>query len=175
MAATETVNLYFGSMLVAPGTGVVLNNQMDDFAVSTGVANAFGLRQSELNLVGPGRRPLSSMAPTMLLDRGEAVLAAGGSGGPRIITGVLWSILNTVDGGMAPDAAVAAPRLHHQWSPDTVRTDAAVTPEVRAELEARGHRLVPAEGEAAVQLGVRDAQNLSAASDPRKGGRPAGR
>lgn len=175
LAATETVNLYFGSMLVAPGTGIVLNNQMDDFAVSTAVANAFGLRQSELNLVGPGRRPLSSMSPTMLLDRGEAVLAAGGSGGPRIITGVLWSILNTVDGGMAPDAAVAAPRLHHQWSPDTVRVDAAVGPEVRAELEARGHRLVPAEGEAAVQLGVRDSQGLAAASDPRKGGRPAGR
>jgi gamma-glutamyltranspeptidase/glutathione hydrolase len=175
VAATETVNLYFGSMLVAPGTGIVLNNQMDDFAVSTGVANAFGLRQSELNLVGAGRKPLSSMSPTILLERGEAVLAAGGSGGPRIISGVLWSILNAVDGGMAPDAAVAAPRLHHQWSPDTVRVDAAVPPEVRAELEARGHRLVPAEGEAAVQLAVRDGRGLAAASDPRKGGRPAGR
>lgn len=175
VAATETVNLFFGSMVVPPGTGVVLNNQMDDFAVSTAVANAFGLRQSDLNLVGPGRRPLSSMSPTILLEKGEAVLAAGGSGGPRIITGVLWSILNSVDRGMAPDAAVAAPRLHHQWSPDVVRFDAAVPTDVREELEVRGHRLVPAEGEAAVQLAVRDARGLSAASDPRKGGRPAGR
>ncbi|TPW20745.1 MAG: gamma-glutamyltranspeptidase [Elusimicrobia bacterium] len=175
VAATETVNLFFGSMVVPPGTGVVLNNQMDDFAVSTGVANAFGLRQSDLNLVGPGRRPLSSMSPTILLERGEAVLAAGGSGGPRIITGVLWSILNSVDRGMAPDAAVAAPRIHHQWSPDVVRFDPAVPADVREELEVRGHRLVPAEGEAAVQLAVRDRHGLSAASDPRKGGRPAGR
>lgn len=175
VAATETVNLFFGSMVVPPGTGVVLNNQMDDFAVSTAVANAFGLRQSDLNLVGPGRRPLSSMSPTILLEKGEAVLAAGGSGGPRIITGVLWSILNSVDRGLAPDAAVAAPRLHHQWSPDVVRFDAAVSADVREELEARGHRLVPAEGEAAVQLAVRDAKGLAAASDPRKGGRPAGR
>ncbi|TBR22404.1 gamma-glutamyltransferase [bacterium] len=175
VSATETVNLFFGSMLVVPGAGIVLNNQMDDFAVSTAAANAFGLRQSDLNLVGPGRRPLSSMSPTLLLDRGEAVLAAGGSGGPRIITGVLWAVLNSVAFGMAPDAAVAAPRLHHQWSPDVVRFDPEIPADVREELTVRGHRLVPAEGEAAVQLAVRDARGLAAASDPRKGGRPAGR
>ncbi|MBI5595664.1 MAG: gamma-glutamyltransferase [Elusimicrobia bacterium] len=175
VSATETINHFFGSLLVARGTGIVLNNELDDFAVSTSVPNGFGLRQSALNLIGPGRRPLSSMSPTLVLDKGAPVLAAGGSGGPRIITGVLQAVLGVMDGGLTPDLAVAAPRLHHQWSPDAVYVDAGVGAEVRAVLEDRGHALRPAAGEAAVQLVVKDGPVLRAASDPRKGGRPDGR
>ncbi|MBI3300164.1 MAG: gamma-glutamyltransferase [Elusimicrobia bacterium] len=175
IAATETINLYFGSLLVAPGLGIVLNNQMDDFAISTTAANAFGLRQSELNLVGPGRKPLSSMSPTIILERGSPTAALGGSGGPLIITGTVQSILNAVDGGMAPDEAVAAPRVHHQWSPDVVRFDAEVPAETRALLLKRGHRLEPFAGESAVQMVTRQGGELRGGSDPRKGGRPDGR
>ncbi|MBI2362894.1 MAG: gamma-glutamyltransferase [Elusimicrobia bacterium] len=175
VTATETINHFFGSLLVAKGTGIVLNNELDDFAVSTSVPNGFGLRQSALNLIGPGRRPLSSMSPTLVLDKGAPVLGAGGSGGPRIITGVLQAVLGVMDDGLTPDLAVAAPRLHHQWSPDAVSVDAELPAEARAALEARGHVLKPAAGEAAVQLVVKDGPLLRAASDPRKGGRPDGR
>ena len=175
VTATETINHFFGSLLVAKGTGIVLNNELDDFAVSTAVPNGFGLRQSALNLIGPGRRPLSSMSPTLLLDKGAPFLALGGSGGPRIITATLQTLLGVLDGRLTPDRAVAEPRLHHQWSPDAVSAEGAASGEVLDALRSRGHVLKDAAGEAAVQLVVKDGPVLRAASDPRKGGRPAGR
>lgn len=175
VTATETINLFFGSMLVAPGLGIVLNNQIDDFAISTAAANAFGLRQSELNLIGPGRKPLSSMSPTLVLERGAVVAAVGGSGGPRIITGTVQAILNAFDGQMTPDEAVAAPRVHHQWSPDVLRVEAGIPAGVQEALLSRGHRLEPLLGESAVQMVTFDGLVLRGGSDPRKGGKPAGR
>lgn len=175
VAATETINTYFGSLVVVPGTGVVLNNELDDFTIRTGVPNEFGLLMSERNLISPGKRPLSSMSPTILVERGRAVLAAGGSGGPRIITGTLQTILNVVDFGMSPEKAVAAKRLHHQWSPDRLLVEKGYNADLRRSLEDAGHRFGEYRHEAAVQMVYRKSSGLYGASDPRKGGAPAGR
>jgi gamma-glutamyltranspeptidase/glutathione hydrolase len=127
--------------LVAEGTGVLLNNEMDDFTSVAGAANAFGLIQSEANLPGPGKRPLSSMSPTIVTKDGKAVLVTGSPGGSRIITAVLQVIVNVIDRGMTITEAVAAPRLHHQWMPDEVRIDKGFPPQVIDELKARGHNI----------------------------------
>jgi gamma-glutamyltranspeptidase/glutathione hydrolase len=176
VACTETINLEFGSLLAVPRYGFVLNNQMDDFTSRAGAANAFGLRQSELNRPGPGRRPLSSMSPTIVLDAlGRVEVVAGASGGPRIITGTGQVLLNVLVHGMGAEAGVAAPRVHHQWMPDVLRVDVRLSAE-RARLEAAGHRLEPLTSESAVQVVVRsrDGQVWEAAADPRKGGGTAG-
>lgn len=121
VALTTTVNLHFGAKLLDPGTGLVLNDEMDDFAARPGQPNAFGLVQGSNNSVAAGKRPLSSMSPTLVLDEeGRAVLAVGGAGGPRIITGTLQTLLGVLDHRLSPEQAVAAPRIHHQWLPDIV-------------------------------------------------------
>jgi gamma-glutamyltranspeptidase/glutathione hydrolase len=142
VAVTTTLNGAFGARVVAGETGVLLNNEMDDFTVKPGVPNLFGLVQGPANAIAPGKRPLSSMTPTIVTRDGRLVLVVGSPGGPRIITAVLQVILNLVDHGMGLDAAIAAPRLHHQWLPDTLfvepgRLDAVT----RVELERRGHRI----------------------------------
>ena len=175
VACTETINLVFGSLVVDPATGVIFNDEMDDFAAVPGEPNAFGLIQSESNAVGPGRVPLSSMSPTIGVRDGKAVLAAGASGGPKIITATLQVVLNHVRGGLDPAAAVAAPRLHHQWVPDRVAVEPGVYEEVRRDLEPLGHRVREEAGLGVAQLAVRNADGtLSAAADPRKGGGVAG-
>lgn len=136
---TYTLNLNYGVGLVAEGTGVLLNNEMDDFTSVAGAANAFGLVQSEANLPGPGKRPLSSMSPTIVLKDGKPVLITGSPGGSRIITAVLQVIVNVIDRGMNVSDAVAAPRLHHQWLPDEVRIDKGFPADVIETLKARGH------------------------------------
>ncbi len=121
VACTETINLEFGSMLAVDAYGFCLNNEMDDFTTRRGQANAFGLRQSERNLPSPGKRPLSSMTPTIVLDRGgDVVMIAGASGGPRIITGTMQAMLNVLLFGMDATGALAAPRFHHQWMPNVL-------------------------------------------------------
>ncbi|NNJ24503.1 Glutathione hydrolase proenzyme [Planctomycetes bacterium LzC2] len=170
VACTETINLEFGSLVVTEA-GVVLNDEMDDFAAVPGEPNAFGLIQSEANAVGPGRVPLSSMSPTIGVRDGRAVLAAGASGGPRIISATLQVVLNRVRGGMSPAEAVAAPRLHHQWVPDRVDVEPAMYGAVRRDLEPLGHELRERAGLGVAQIAVRNADGtLSAAADPRKGG-----
>ncbi len=182
VACTETINLLFGSQLDVPQFGFCLNNEMDDFLTRRGTSNAFGLTQSERNLPEPGKRPLSSMSPTIVLDgadvRSASVYAvAGASGGPRIISGTLQALLGTSD---APDAlsSVSRPRIHHQWSPDVVFVEPEVPAEIRDGLTERGHELRERVEIGVVQLIVRVDRNgrahYSAASDPRKGGRPAG-
>ena len=175
VALTTTVNGYFGSSLVTAG-GVVLNNQIDDFTVVRGAPNAFGLVQSEENLVGGGKRPLSSMTPVLVFDASGAVVGcAGGSGGPRIISAVFQALINAFALGQDAATAVAAPRIHHQWTPDAIVADAALPAAAIAALEQRGHQVRSAglAEVAVVQLirirpdGVREA-----ASDPRKGGKP---
>lgn len=139
---TATVNTAFGSKVVVPDTGVLLNNEMDDFAVAPGVPNHFGLVGGEANAVAPGKRPLSSMSPTIVLDaEGEPVLSIGAAGGPTIITQVLLGLLYTLDHDMTPSEAVAQPRFHHQWRPDRVRMERGAVPALAADLRARGHEI----------------------------------
>ncbi|MHC4129074.1 MAG: gamma-glutamyltransferase [Planctomycetota bacterium] len=175
VACTETINLVYGSLVAVPGFGFALNDQMDDFTTRPGQPNAFGLRQSERNLPAPGKRPLSSMAPTILLAEGRPVVVAGASGGPRIITGTLQCILNCVLYDMTPRQAVAAPRFHHQWLPDVLEFEAQWTDEPTiTRLEDLGHRAGRRDDVGIVQLIRAGPDGIRAASDPRKGGAPAG-
>jgi gamma-glutamyltranspeptidase/glutathione hydrolase len=184
VAMTETINLSYGSRVVVPGYGFALNNQMDDFATRPGEPNAFGLVQSELNAPGPGKRPISSMSPTIVLDGAGVVAVAGGSGGPRIISGVTQSLLNVLLFDMEAHDAVTAPRVHHQWLPDVLQVEPGIASDeaLVGALVERGHTVEEADRPlGAVQLirraQLRDAESgWSAASDgTRKGGEPAGR
>jgi gamma-glutamyltranspeptidase/glutathione hydrolase len=175
VALTTTVNGYFGSGLVTAG-GVVLNNQIDDFTVVRGTPNAFGLVQSEENLVGGGKRPLSSMTPVLVFDASGAVVGcAGGSGGPRIISAVFQALIHVFALGQDAARAVAAPRIHHQWTPDAIVAEAELGAAALAGLQRRGHAVRSAGlGEVAVVqlIRVRPDGVREAASDPRKGGAP---
>lgn len=186
VACTETINTEFGSLVGVPDFGFCLNNQMDDFTTVRGQANAYGLRQSDLNLPAPGKRPLSSMSPIIALDRDGRVYAlAGGSGGPRIITGttqVLLAMLLRGDRGGDPGEVVRLPRLHHQWIPNTLRLDeeretslGRWEPETIEALERLGHAVEPIANVANVQA-IRRAPGGTwhAACDPNKGGKPGG-
>ncbi len=173
-SVTTTVNLPFGSRLDV--AGFWLNDEMDDFAREVGKDNAFGLVGGAPNLPAPGKRPLSSMSPTIVLKDGAPVLCAGGSGGSRILTAVEQVALYVLKDGMHPAQALVAPRLHHQADPEEV--DVRHVPEaLAAELSARGHTLREGRFSASVQA-IRIAgpgpKRLAAASDPEKGGRPAG-
>jgi gamma-glutamyltranspeptidase/glutathione hydrolase len=175
VACTETINLVYGSLVVVPGFGFALNDQMDDFTTRPGQPNAFGLRQSEGNLPAPGKRPLSSMSPTILLAEGRPVVVAGASGGPRIITGTLQCILDCVLFDMTPAEATAAPRFHHQWLPDVLQFEEQWTDEETiAALGGLGHGTGRREDVGMVQIIRAGPDGIRAASDPRKGGSPAG-
>jgi gamma-glutamyltranspeptidase / glutathione hydrolase len=168
-ALTTTVNTAFGAMIVAPGTGIVLNNQMDDFAAAPGVANVYGLVGAEANSIRPGKRPLSSMSPTIVRRGGRVELALGGSGGPFIISATLQTLLHVLDG--APlDRAIAAPRIHHQWRPDRVFVEPDLDAETRRALEQRGHPIAEFEEIGAVQAVGRVPGGFAGAADLRKGG-----
>jgi gamma-glutamyltranspeptidase/glutathione hydrolase len=140
---TYTLNFSYGLGLVAEGTGVLLNNELDDFTSKPGTANAYGLVGYDANLPGPGKRPLSSMTPTIVLKDGKPVLITGSPGGSRIITAVLQIIVNAIDFHMPIDQAVSAPRLHHQWQPDEVYVEPGFAPEVLEALAKRAHNVVP--------------------------------
>lgn len=173
VALTTTVNGYFGSKLVTSRSGMVLNNEMDDFSLASGVANMFGLVQSDYNLVGPGKRPLSSMTPTLLLDDEGVVGCFGGSGGPRIISNTFQGILNVFVHGLDAQAAVSQPRVHHQWLPDVLGIESDVPSDVIEALKRRGHAVKVAMYRTAIQIIIRRDGKLQAASDPRKAGAPA--
>ena len=175
VAATLTINLGFGSGMIAPGTGVILNDEMDDFAAEPGTPNAFGLVQGERNAVGAGRRPLSSMTPTVVVRDGAVYMVTGSPGGSRIITSTLQTILHVVDFGMDARQAAAAPRVHHQWSPAHGWYEHyGMAPEVRRDLARRGHDLRPRGAMGNVQVIVRDGDGWTGASDPRGVGLAAG-
>ena len=172
VAATYTINGSFGAGVIAPGTGFFLNNEMDDFAVKPGTPNLYGLVQGEANAIAPGKRPLSSMSPTLVEKEGRVFLVVGSPGGSRIITAVLETILNIVDYGMAPQEAVEAPRLHHQGLPDEVAYEhGGLTQETVAALTGMGYKLVEQRPWGAVELIETGNGRLYGASDPR---RPAG-
>jgi gamma-glutamyltranspeptidase/glutathione hydrolase len=141
VSVTYTLNGWFGIHRVAAGTGILLNNEMDDFTSKPGLANMFGLVQGEANAIAPGKTPLSSMAPTVVSRDGKPVMVIGSPGGPRIITITLEAILNVIDHGMTVQEAIDAPRLHHQWLPDTVFIERfALSPDTRTLLEQRGYK-----------------------------------
>lgn len=212
VACTETINLSYGSRILVKEFGFFLNNQMDDFQTRRGQANAFGLVQSDRNLPQPGKVPLSSMTPTIVLDEhGRVHTVVGASGGPRIITGVAQSLLFARDFGLGA-SAVNLPRIHHQWKPSQLRVEPfglpyahgmngsfgpaafvnpdaimkagdgalaaegdKLTPQFVAAMQARGHDIKPMFEGAAVQMIQRNpGGGWHAASDPRKGGAPAG-
>ncbi len=176
VACTTSINTSFGSLVVAGNTGIILNNTMDDFSPQPGVANAFGLVGSLANGVAPGKRPLSSMAPTVVTREDAVAAVAGGSGGPFIISGTLQVLLNALVFGLDADAAVAAPRLHHQWLPPVLLLEPGFGPGERRALSRLGHRIGDAPPFApAVQLVTRAPDGaLDGAADPRKGGQAAG-
>jgi gamma-glutamyltranspeptidase / glutathione hydrolase len=139
VAITATVNTAFGSKVIIPGTGVVMNNQMDDFSVQPGVPNVFGLIGAEANAIEPGKRPLSSMSPTIVLRDGRPVMTLGAAGGPRIITQVVLAISNRVDLNDDLEQAVARPRFHHQWVPDALNVERSMDQELVDALAEMGH------------------------------------
>lgn len=179
VAMTCTVNTSWGSKVTVPGTGVMLNNEMDDFAIAPGTPNAFGLIGSKANAVGPKKRPLSSMSPTIVLDKNnQPVLTAGAAGGPKIINATLQVLLRVLDGKLDLDSAVAAPRIHHQWQPNKAyfeniigkNTPLQFSEQQIKELEALGHRLEPASALAICQAIERRNASLEASHDPRAQG-----
>ena len=168
VAVTYTINGYFGAGVVAPGTGFFLNNEMDDFTVKPGAANLYGLVQGEPNAIAPGKRPLSSMAPTLVEQDGKVVLVLGSPGGSRIITTVLETIMNIVDHGMAAQEAVDAPRLHHQSQPEDVYFErSGMSPEIVTQLTAMRYKLVEQRPWGAVELIEIANGRLRGASDSR--------
>jgi gamma-glutamyltranspeptidase/glutathione hydrolase len=178
VACTETINLVWGSRVLPVGLGFCLNNEIDDFTTRRDQPNAFGLTQAEANLPGGGKRPLSSMSPTIVLDgRGRAQVVVGASGGPRIITGTLQALLHVIVFDDDAWTAVARSRYHHQWLPDELRFEPGLLerhPGLDAALAERGHILGAIPEVGVVQLIRRVEGGWQAASDPRKGGEPAG-
>jgi gamma-glutamyltranspeptidase/glutathione hydrolase len=158
VAVTYTLNDWFGARVMAAGTGVLLNDEMDDFTSKAGVPNMYGLVQGENNKIEPGKRPLSSMTPTILTRDGKPWMIVGTPGGSRIITAVLHTVLNVVDYGMDIQEAVAAPRIHQQWLPEETFVEPyALSPDTRAILVGMGHKLTQPQPEnhvAAILIGA---------------------
>lgn len=173
VAITATVNTAFGSKVIVPGTGIVLNNEMDDFSSQPGVPNAFGLVGAENNAIAPGKRPLSCMSPTIVLNaEGEPVLTVGAAGGPKIITQVLQTLIRNLDLREALPAAVAAPRIHHQWHPDHVLAEEAVPEKIIEGLKQRGHKIESIDSSGVTQAVGLDAHGkLIGVHDPRVPGK----
>src|SRR5579883_426131 len=173
VANTYTLNFSYGVGLVAEGTGVLLNNELDDFTAAPGASNAFGLVGFEANLPGPGKRPLSSLSPTIVLKDGKVVLVTGSPGGSRIISTVLQVVVNVLDYRMDIAQAVAAPRLHHQWLPDDVSIEPGFPDDVLAALRERGHHVVESAGYSSANSILVTPTGLLGAPDPRTRGAEA--
>jgi gamma-glutamyltranspeptidase / glutathione hydrolase len=167
---TCTLNFSYGVGLVAEGTGVVLNNELDDFAAKPDTPNAYGLTGAEANEPGPGKRPLSSMTPTIVLKDGKPFLVTGSPGGSRIITTVLQVIVNVIDRGMDIAAAVSAPRVHDQWLPDQVYAEPGISEDLIAALQARGDKVVPQRPFTSANSIVVTPEGFVGAADPRSPG-----
>jgi len=178
VAVTYTLNGGFGNGITIPGAGFLLNNEMDDFSAKPSAPNMFGLLSGEGNAIQPGKRPVSSMAPTILTRGGKLFMMAGGPGGSRIPTAVLQVILDVIDFGMNAQDAVDAPRFHHQWMPDRISLERGFSPDTIALLKARGHEIDEASGSgsvaAVVEAIVNDGGWLEGAVDGRRPGKAAG-
>lgn len=167
VSVTYTLNTNFGSGIVVPGTGILLNNEMDDFALKPGVANAYGLIGGEANAVEAGKRPLSSMTPTMVFKDDKPILVTGSPGGARIITTVLQTVLNAIDYEMNPAQNAASPRFHHQWLPDELRLEQGFSPDTQRLLEERGHTISVKPAMGRTQTVQQRNNALQGYSDPR--------
>jgi gamma-glutamyltranspeptidase/glutathione hydrolase len=177
VSCTSTINTSYGSKVVVPGMGVVLNNEMDDFAAEAGAPNAFGLVGAEANIPAPGKRPLSSMSPTLVFEGERPVLAIGAAGGPTIISQTLLALLHILDEGDTPAQALARPRFHQQWSPDELRAEKSMPEAMKADLRRRGHVLNEVEVIGSTQAVAQPAKDgpFVGAHDPRsREGRAAG-
>lgn len=175
VACTATINTSFGSKVIIPGTGVVMNDEMDDFSIQAGVPNHFGLIGAEANSVAPGKRPLSSMSPAIVFKDGQPLIALGAAGGPKIISAVLLELVDMLDLGMTAQEAVAAPRIHHQWSPDELVVESKLPDDVKKALVQSGHKLKELSIIAVSQIVARspDGTRFTGAADPREGGTAA--
>ncbi|WP_313138161.1 gamma-glutamyltransferase [Paracoccus jeotgali] len=169
---TYTINFSYGSGLVADGTGVLMNNEMDDFSAKPGVPNAYGLIGGDANAVEPGKRPLSSMTPTIVNKDGKVWLVTGSPGGARIITTVLQVIMNMIDHDMNVAEASTAARIHHQWLPDELRIEEGISLDTQRALQAKGHTVSLEEVMGSTQSVMQDPESgyLLGASDPRRAG-----
>ena len=168
-ALTTTVNTTFGSLVGVPGTGIILNNEIDDFTFDA--PNLFGLAPGPTNRIAPGKRPASSMTPTLAVRRDKAIIAVGASGGPLIISATLEVLSNVLDFDMSPEIAVGAPRIHHQWMPDYLLVEREMPEVDRAALQMLGHQIREVRGVAAASLAVREpGGSFAGAGDRRKGG-----
>ena len=177
VVSTQTINGWMGSAVVVPGTGILLNDEMDDFSAKKGASNMFGAVGSDANLPGPGKTPLSSMAPTIVLDQGKPILALGAPGGTRIITCVAQTILNYLEFGLPLYESVAAVRIHEQWKPDELYIEPpGIAPGAMSSLSQMGHtvRVTPSEVSCRVMAVSREGDQLHGVSDPRDAGSAAG-
>lgn len=169
VACTATVNTTFGSGVVLPGTGIVMNNEMDDFSAQPGTPNAFGLIGAEANAVAPGKRPLSSMSPTIVLRDGKPVFTVGAAGGPTIISQAVLAIIHFIDHGMTPSKALGQARFHHQWKPNRLLVEEALGQATIDALRNMGHTIKVTDSIGAAQaLGLGQAgRPFTGAADPR--------
>ena len=174
VVATETINTEFGSLVAVEEWGLILNNEMDDFVSRPGEPNVYGLIQADRNAIAPGKRPLSSMTPTIVLKDGAPHLLIGASGGPRIISSVLNVLVGIAEYGWSLEEAMRALRPHHQWRPDQVYFDSDPSEGVGQRLARFGHRMATRRKTGVVQAIMKTPGGWLAASDPRKRGRPAG-
>ena len=170
VVVTTTINTIFGAKMMIPELGLILNDEMDDFTVAPDVPNAFRLVQAAANEVAPGKRPLSSMSPVIVLRNGQPVLAAGASGGPTIISGVVQVVLDELDFHLDPERAVAQPRVHDQAAPDIVLVETNLSAETASALRRMGYRLKSVPELGAVSTIEIEPGELRGAFDPRKGG-----
>jgi gamma-glutamyltranspeptidase/glutathione hydrolase len=168
VSITTKVNTSFGSKVIIPGTGVIMNNQMDDFSIQPGVPNAFGLVGKEANSIRPGKRPLSSMSPTIVVKDGKPLMSMGAAGGPTIITQAVQGIVNQLDLGLDVEQALALPRIHHQWQPDVTFIEQSLAEPIKESLRQRGHKLHvrPYYG-ASQAISLTVDQRFQAAAEPR--------
>jgi gamma-glutamyltranspeptidase/glutathione hydrolase len=174
VALTTTINLEFGAGIVAGSTGVVLNDELDDFTAAPGQPDVFALSGGVANQPAPGKRPASSMSPTIVLGEHGVELVAGAAGGPRIVSATLQVVLDVLVFGRSAEQAIAAPRIHHQWEPDVLFYEPGVPAESVRALAKKGHRTEGRPDIGKANAIRRTPAGLDAAADPRAGGRPAG-
>ncbi|MGK0180382.1 MAG: gamma-glutamyltranspeptidase/glutathione hydrolase, partial [Nitrospinales bacterium] len=170
VSSTTTLNFSFGSGIVVPGTGMLLNNEMDNFTAKPGVPNSYGLLGGQANAIQPTKRPLSSMSPMILLKDGKPFLATGSPGGPRLINAILQVIINVIDHRMNIAEASNARRIHHQWKPDKLRVEKGFNPDTRRLLEEKGHQVRVTNSLGSTQSILKTEKGFNGSSDPRRSG-----
>ena len=174
VAVTYTLNNLYGNGITVPKLGFLLNDEMDDFAAKPGVPNMFGVVGGDANAIEPGKRPLSSMTPTIITRGGKLFMVAGAPGGSRITTGVMEVILDVLDFHMNPQDAVDLPRFHEQWKPDVLYLQNGFPPQAAEQLRAMGYEIKPVGGVAIVEAIVVNNGSLEGGTESRRNGKVAG-